>query len=138
MTSRIDFHSLFVRAYTLMVGLCFGLGAVVLTGGEPRFSAPSFTGPKALVGWLPFLPPYAWWGALFILHGIVLVLSLGRSYAVHVLRFGIVVFWFLSFAFVVSAVREPTAGIMAVVAYAVFGALFLFLSDHLSAHGWGA
>lgn len=137
MLSRIDFHDLFVRTYVLMVGLTFGLGSVILTGGSERFSGPSFAGPRVLAEPLPWLQPHVYWGLLFLLHGLLLVTALGRQRAVHVLRFGIVVFWFLAFGFVVSGFQQSTAALTGVVAYLVVGSLFLVLSDHVRARGWG-
>lgn len=135
-TSSVDYHDLFVRVYGLMIGLSFGLGAVILSGGPRRFNNPTFEGPRDLVAWLPLMPPYAWWGVMFLVYGTVLAVCIGRMVAVHVLRFGIVVFAFLTIAFLSSVLQSPVAVMTGVVAYLVFALLFAVLQDHLSASGW--
>lgn len=136
MRSGIDFHTLFVRTYSLMIGLQFGLGAVMIAGGRERFSAPSFDGPRDLVAALPYFPPHVYWGLLFLLHGAALVLTMGRRGAIHVLRFGLVVCMFLTIAFLISVFTNPVAALVWVVTYAALGVLFLLLADHLHDRGW--
>lgn len=135
--SQINFGDLFVRVYTLMVGLAFGLGTVTISGGAARFSSPSFDGPKNLVSWLPFLPEHTYWGLIFLAYGCGLVVSMGRQYAVHILRLGIVVFLFLAVGMSASLIGAPKAALTGVVTYTAIASLFLLLSDHLRVHGWG-
>ena len=130
-----DFSKLAVRLYILCACLAFGLGAAVLVGREERFSGPSFTTPRALVEWSG-VPAYIGWAGLFIVYGILLVFSLGRDRAVHVLRFGIVVYCFLALSFLGSVAVDPKASITGVVAYFSFAMAHLFLSDHLVFRGW--
>lgn len=136
---RPDYNKLFVRLYTLCACLAIGLAFAVTAGGEKRFSGPSFNGPRALVEyWVP--PGYAhWvWGLMFLCHGLWLVFAMGRRMAVHALRFGIVTYTFLALSFGGSVASTPTAAGTGVVAYLIFAAIHLYLSDHLTSRGWGA
>lgn len=138
-------NNLFVRFYTLAAGLAFGLAGAFALGGASRFAGPSFEGARDLVSWLPG-HPHLWWGALFAVYGVALVASLGRAIAVHVLRFGVVVYLFLTVSFVSSVVFERAAvlqdgsivraALSGIVAYGTFTVFHLTLSDHLTHRGW--
>lgn len=128
-------HDLLVRSYVLLAALSCGVGGVILAGGAERFSGPSFEGPRDLVAWLP-LDAWVWWGTLFMAHGVALALALKRPLAVHMLRFGMVVYAFLAITFAASVFQEPAAAATGVIAYTGFAALALFASDHLEHHGW--
>lgn len=140
---RLFHDTLTARVYMLMVGVSFGLGAVVLGGDPRRFSGPSFEGPRHLVQWVPGWEPHQLWGALFLLHAIIMVALWGRTTAVHALRFGMVVFWFLAIAFATSVATvemvrsQPAPALTAVVMYTGWGTLYLLVSDYLSDRGWG-
>lgn len=127
---------LFFRVYVLMAALSCGLAGVILEGGSIRFSGPGFRGPRELVSWLPFFEPHFYWGVLFMLHGIALVVCVYRPLAKHVLRFGLVVYSFLSLTFLLSVFKEPTVAATGCVAYLGLGTLCLLLSDHLEQYGW--
>lgn len=123
-----------LQTYMLMVALSFGLGGVIIAGGEQRFSGPSFKGARDLVSWAG--DPHLLWGAMFILLGALLVWGVGKRMAIHFLRFGLVVFVFLALSFVRSISVSPAVALTGIVAYAIFGALHLALSLHLDKHGW--
>lgn len=129
-------RDLFFRCYALLAAVSCTFGAVILVGGPDRFTEPSFAGPRELVSWAPF-EPWVYWGALFMIHGIVMILSIKRKPAVNVLRFAMVVYVFLTITFLVSVFREPTATAGWCVIFAGFACLALFLSDHLGEYGWG-
>ena len=116
------------RVYGTMIGLMVGLGVAVLSGGPGRFSGPSFQGPKDLISWLPFWPEYIYWGLLFLLHGISLVVAQGKTWEHHVLRFGTVVCFFWVTGFIKAAFDTPVAALTGIVAYSAFGLIFAFLS----------
>lgn len=117
-----------------MIALAVGLGTVILVGGAERFSGPNFNGAHALTDWLPLFPAHVYWGSLFMLYGGALILSLGRTIAVHTLRFGMVVYLFFAVSFAMSLHSEPKAALTAVVAYTIFFGIHTFLSDHLAHH----
>lgn len=127
---------LFIRMYAVTVLLAAGLGAVVLYGREERFSGPAFAGPRDFVEWVPVLAPYQVWAGAFLIYGLLLVAALGRAYAVHVLRVGMILYFFFSLSFALSVLSNPVAAATGVVAYLCFFLIHLFLSDHLSATGW--
>ena len=133
--SRIDYGTLFVRAYTLMIALACGLGAVILTSGHERFSTPSFRGARDLVAWLPGEAHY-YWGGLFLVYGLILIGALGRPIAVHALRFGMVIYLFFAITFFLSLLAESKAGLTGCVAYMTFFGFHAVLSDHLSHRSW--
>ena len=132
---RLSTDSLFVRFYALCACLGIGLGGVILSGGEARFSGPSFKGPTALVAWAP-LPAHWIWGVFFLAYGLILVGTLGRPAAVHVLRVGIILYTFLAISFIGSVTFDPRASLTGFVAYLGFAVAHLYLSDHLHARGW--
>lgn len=132
---RPNYNSLFVRVYALMACLGIGLGVAVAVGGDDRFSEPSFTTPRALVSWLPIAPHWVW-GLMFIVFGTVLVITLGRRIAVHVLRFGIVVYLFLATSFAGSVQVDARASFVGIVFCSGLAVLHLLLSDHLTSKGW--
>lgn len=125
-----------LRLYTLLVGLSFGLGTVILTGGPQRFASPSFDGPKALTSVLPWFSPHTYWGLLFAAYGLALIGALGRWQAVHVLRFGVVVYMFLAVALTVSVFTNPIAALTGVVTYLVLAGFHAVVSEHIAHTGW--
>lgn len=129
-------RDLFFRSYVLLAGLGCGMGGVILTGGEDRFSGPAFRGPRDLVDWLPFFDAWVYWGVLFLMYGMALGVTMKRPAAVHVLRFGLVVYSFLALTLAVSVLREPTVAAVGCVLCLGFAALSLFMSDHLGCFGW--
>lgn len=129
-------RDLFFRTYVLLSCLGCGMGGVILTGGAARFSGPAFRGPRDLVDWLPIFDAWVYWGVLFVLYGLALGIAMKRSIAVHVLRFGMVVYTFLSLTFMLSVLQEPTVAATGCVAYLIFAVLSLFMSDHLETFGW--
>jgi hypothetical protein len=128
-------ETLLIQMYSLKVALAFGLSAVIVAGGEERFSGDAFKGPRALVAWLP-VEPYMPWATLFLLLGAALVYGIGKPVAIHVLRFGMVVYVFLLIAFACSAFQDPTVAFTGCVAYTVFAAAHLLVSAHLDTYGW--
>lgn len=136
--AHLDFRLLFVRLYVLLTGLTLCCGGVVLAGGETRFSGPAYDTPRALAkAFLPdFMPPYQWWGVLFLLLGAALALSTGHMIAVHVLRFGIVVNWFLALGLAGSAWHNATVGLLGMMMFVGAGGLYLIMADHLYTRRW--
>lgn len=139
-------NNLFVRLYVLMAGLGFALGGAFALGGSQRFASPAFEGARDLVAFLPG-QAHVWWGGLFIFYGVLLVAALGRRVAaIHVLRFGVVVYLFLTTSFISSVVFERSlvladgsvvkAALSGIVAYGSFAIAHLILSDHLTHKGW--
>lgn len=128
-------ETLLIQMYSLKVALAFGLGAVVLAGGDERFSGPTFRGPKNLFAWTD-LNPRLVWGMIFLCLGAGLVWAIGKPVAIQVLRFGLVVYCFLVVTFLWSAFQSPTAALTGVVAYGTFAAAHALLSVHLDAYGW--
>jgi len=124
-----------VRFYVLGTCLAIGLAVAIVGGGDARFSAPSFDGPRGLVSWTGF-DPHLVWGAAFLAYGIVLVGGLGRTWAIHALRFGLVLYWFLAISFTGSLFTQPTASATGLVAYACIGVAHALLADHFHAYGW--
>lgn len=129
-------HDLFFRCYVLLAAASCMYGAVVLAGGGDRFTDASFRGPSDLVSWLPFFGPWVYWGAMFLIHGVLMIVFIKRDLAINILRFVIVVYTFLAIAFLLSVFREPTATGAWCVIFAAFALLALFVSDHLGEHGW--
>lgn len=134
--SSVKFNSLFVKFYVLAASLAIGIGLAFVIGGEARFSGPSFVGPRNLVGWLPLLDPHMIWGLVFVLHGLVLVFSMGRRFALKPLRGGVALYLFLVLSFIQSVAVDARAAASGIVAYAVIAAMHLVLADHLAARGW--
>ena len=128
-------ETLLFQMYTLMVGLAFGFGAVVLLGPSKRFSGPSFQGPRDLFRWSGSDPRIIW-GLLFVGLAVALVWGIGKQAAVHILRFGLVVHAFLAITFLASTFTEPAAALTGVVAYTAFAGIHLVLSVHLRELGW--
>lgn len=124
-----------VRAYVLLTCLSIALGVVLTVGGPVRFSERSFDGPRALVEWAPFQAHYVW-GAAFLLYSMALVAALGRPRAIHVLRLGLVVYFFLAAGFIGSAIGAPDANLLLAVVLLAVGVLHALLSDHFQTKGW--
>lgn len=129
-------RDLFFRSYVLLACLGCAIGGVILTGRSERFSGPAFRGPRDLVDWIPLLDAWVCWGVLFLLYGLTLGLAMKRAAAVHVLRFGLVVYTFLALTLAVSVLREPTVAAIGCVLCMGFAALSLIMSDHLECNGW--
>lgn len=131
------YRALFVRFYALMACIAIGLGIAFFVGGEVRFSGHGFVGAHDLVAWLP-IPAYLSWAALFLIYGLGLVAALGKKdLAIHLLRFGVVIYLFLVTSFVRSAMLDPVAALSGIVIYTATAVAHLFLSDHLTQLGWG-
>lgn len=137
MRTRIEFSTLFVRLYVLMVALAFGLGAAFLLGKTERFSEPSLAGMRNLVGWLP-VAPHILWGAVFLVFGLSLIGALGRSVAVHVLRGGMVIYLFMVTGLVMAPFEEPKASLTGIVVYMGMFGCHAVLADHLAHRGWAS
>lgn len=133
---RPEFGSLHVRIYVILAALSCGLGGVILTGQEQRFSAPTFAQARALVEWWPFAPPWALWGTMFVLYGTALALAFGRPIAVHVVRFGMVPYLFFTITILFSGFADIRASLTGVVAYSTFFALHAVVADHLAHRSW--
>lgn len=132
---RLVHDTLFVRFYALCACLGIGLGVAILSGGTARFSGPSWKGPEALVTWIP-VPAHWIWGGIFLIYGLTVVGVLGRTVSVHILRLGIVLYFFLAISFIGSVAIDPRASITGFVAYFAFAVVHLYLSDHLAHRGW--
>jgi len=124
-----------VKVYVLMAALAMGMSGAFIVGGEARFSSPSFTVPAQLVQALPFGSNVAW-GTFFFCYAIALIYTLGRSGAIHVLRFGIALYLFLAISFGGSVVVDTKAAASGAITYIAIATLHLFLQDHLSSRGW--
>lgn len=132
---RPSYSKLFVRIYCLCACLAIGLAVAIGYGGEPRFSAPSFRTPRALLAWTG-LPPHYVWASVFLVYGLLLILALGRHLAVHVLRVGIALYTFWALSFGGSAALDARVSVTGLVSYGVIAGLHLYLSDHLYCRGW--
>jgi hypothetical protein len=133
---RVTSGGLFaVRFYVLLTCLSIALGVVVSLGGAERFSEPSFDGPRAIVQWMPIEEHYVW-GAMLLVFSLALVGALGRGVAIHVLRVGLVVYFFLAAGFIGSAIVEPTASLILSVVFLGIGTAHALLADHFDARGW--
>lgn len=128
-------ETLLLQIYSLKIALAFGLGAVILAGGDQRFNNPSFQSPRDLVSWTG-LDARVVWGILFLALGAALVFTIGMRLAVHVLRFGMVVYMFLVVGFIVSVINSPAASLTGIVAYGTFGIAHALVSVHLDKYGW--
>lgn len=126
---------LFVRLYCTLVVLATGLGVVVLFGGENRFSAPGFAGARALVSFVP-VKPYVAWGLIFLAYGLALLAALGKRAAVHVLRFGMMLYIFFAIGLLKSVLDSPITAATGVVVYGCCMLFHAFLSDYLDHNGW--
>lgn len=127
---------LFVRIYCTIVALATGLGIVVLLGGAERFSSPGLSGPRDLVGWIPGMEPYGVWGLIFLGYGVLLLLHLGRSAAVHTLRLGMILYVFFAMSLAKSVIDSPITAATGVVVYTFCMMLHAYLADYLHNHGW--
>lgn len=132
----LSLATLLIQMYSLMIALAFGLGVVILTGGDGRFSGTALSGARDLANWVPILEPQEVWGALFLLLSFALVWGIGKRAAIHILRFALVVYLFLAIAFLNSSGTDPTVALTAVVAYVTFGIAHALISVELDLHGW--
>lgn len=128
-------ETLLLQMYSLKVALACGLGAVILAGGDERFSAPALGSAKDLVAWTGANPRIVW-GLLFLAIGVALIWALGKRVAIHILRFGLVVYMFFVVGLAISVFRDPAAGLMGIVVFTVLGAAHALLSVHLEKYGW--
>ena len=133
---RLNLDDLAVRVYVLLVAGCFAIGVAVLVGNDSRFEGPSFEVALALGELFPLFDAHTWWALLFLTLGGLLIATLGRRIAVHVLRFGFVVFTALAFTFILSAFTTPTASLAVIPAFLVIAGIFVLLGDHIAHKGW--
>lgn len=119
----------------LLSVLAVGVGITILLGGENEFSSPAFTGPKNFVEWTQ-IPAFVVWGCVYLFYGSLLIVSVGKTVAIHVLRAGMIVYGFFGISFTSSLLSSPDASGIFVVLFVVLFALHALLADYLAEHGW--
>ncbi len=125
----------FMRIYCVSLILAVILGVIFL-GQEAWFDNPGLSGPKELVDWVP-IDPWTVWGSLALLYGIFLILAIGRSISVHLLRFGGI--WYIFFGVSLMWPRSgyTLAEAVGAVVFLMVAMVQIFLADHLRTNGWG-
>lgn len=138
MTRRTLPEPLLFQVYSLMVASAIGLSAVIFTSGffgSDVFRGGELRGPRDLVQWIPYTTPEALWGILFLAIGALLIWGIQKSWTIHVLRFSLVVYLFLSISFVTS-VGTSAISLMAAVFALIHALLHLVLSVRIDVYGW--
>ncbi len=113
---RATFMVLLTALGTLVVG------GLILIGGEPRFSGPSFASARQIAPWYV-------WGAVMLASGALAFFGAARHF-VWVARIGhsvsslVYIFWVVALA--VTAVQLPTGPLTGIGIYSAFAAMHAF------------